>query len=155
MRDMHDLTFDECIELLIEEQVAHVGVVTERGPYVTPVSYVFAGDRLAFRTRPGERLQALEADPRVCVEVSRYNTHTGDWKSVVARGTATRTTDDREIQAVTEGLIEKYRPAIGSLLAVGATPPLGGEVIVTVELEEVTGRSSGSFFAFRTKPGRF
>ncbi len=152
---MEDLTFDECMELLTGEQVAHLGVVTERGPYVTPLSYVFSGERLAFRTRPGERLRALDSDPRVCVEVSRYNSETGDWVSVVARGTAARVTDDREIQAVTQALLAKYRPAIGSLLAIGGSPPLGDEVVVAIDLEEITGRSSGSFFAFRSKPGRF
>ena len=75
--------------------------------------------------------------------------------SVVARGTAARVTDDREIQAVTQALLAKYRPAIGSLLAIGGSPPLGDEVVVAIDLEEITGRSSGSFFAFRSKPGRF
>lgn len=142
------------MDLLREELVAHIGVATADGPYVTPVSFVYSGEDIAFRTRPGTRLSALTADPRVCVEVSRYDRETGAWESVVVRGHARRITDDQRIQQVIAAILGKYRQAFGSLLAPGAALPLGDEAVVVVGVEEITGRSSGSFFGPRTRPGR-
>ncbi len=152
---MDTLSIDQCHALFEEEHVAHVGVVTEEGPYVTPVSYVHLGAQLAFRTAPGRRTEAIETDPRVSVEVSRYDTSTGDWSSAIARGKARVIRNDRvKEQQVVDALLEKYRDAYDNLLSIRAGSGPGTRFIVVVDIIEMSGRTSGGFLLPRTLPGR-
>jgi len=152
---MDTLTPEECRSLLEHQHVAHIGVVTPDGPYVTPISYAIVGTELAFRTAPGRRTEAIEADARVSVEVSDYDAETGDWASVIVTGTA-RIMADEPIteQAVIDALFDKYRHAYQSLLSVPSDIGFGPRFVVLVELAEVSGRKSGGFMSTRTRPGR-
>jgi len=150
---MQDLPHAETLELLRSEPVAHLAVVADGEPYVTPISYVFDSGALSFRTGRGRRVTAIEANPRVCVEVSIYDTDTGEWKSVVATGTARLVEETRHCEAIIAALLAKYRSAVAPL-STGARMPMGEEVIVTISLDQISGRSSGSFFTMRTRPGR-
>lgn len=152
---MDTLTREQCQQLLESEHVAHVGVITEDGPYVTPISFVYLGSMLAFRTAPGRRTEAIEVDPRVSVEASTYDADTGDWSSVIVRGTATVVRNDAaKEQVVVDALFEKYRSAYDNLLS---TPPGMGpstRFIVLVEIVELSGRTSSGYMQPRTRPGR-
>ncbi len=147
---MEELSFETCLELLQTEHVAHVAVSTDRGPYVTPVAYVFSGDHLAFRTRTGTRLAAIDRDPRVCIEVSRHNLDTGEWKCVIARGTAHRVSGGPHMQQILAAILRKYGPTVGAFVGRAADD----EVVVTVEIVELTGRGAGPFDAGGTPLAR-
>jgi nitroimidazol reductase NimA-like FMN-containing flavoprotein (pyridoxamine 5'-phosphate oxidase superfamily) len=152
---MDTLTQEQCRNLLEDEHVAHIGVITDEGPYVTPISYVTLDNKLAFRTAPGRRTEAIEIDPRVSVEASRYDRETGDWSSVIVRGTATVIRNDaaRE-QVVVDALFDKYRNAYDNLLSMPAGMGLGTRFIVVVDIVEMSGRTSGGYLQPRTRPGR-
>ena len=85
---MQDLTETEARDLLERADVAHLGVIADGEPYVTAVSFVISGNLFLFRTGPGRRLRAIENGSPVCVEVSEYDSETGDWASVLAVGPA-------------------------------------------------------------------
>lgn len=150
---MNDLTTDQCRRLLAESAVAHLAVVADGEPYVSPISYVLREAAVCIRTGPGRRLDAIRSHPRVCLEVSKFDAATGQWESVIAWGEAEIVEDDRLAQAIIIDLIDKYRPAIGNPLSPpGAMPE--PEVILRIPLDEVTGRTSGSLFSVRRRPGR-
>lgn len=77
---MDPLARDEALRLLAEEQVAHIGFISEGSPYVTPMPFVVDEGRIVlFRTtggkklealRLGKKLEALRLEPSVCIEVS-------------------------------------------------------------------------------------
>lgn len=153
---METLTREEALEILAREHVAHLGVISNGAPYVTPMSFVVDGDRVLFRTMAGRKLDAIKASPSVCIEVSRYDEETGDWVSVIVEGTA-RLVDDDETRRDTVALIfEKYERVMGSpLSAGGGLLPLGGYPnVIEVPIEDVVGMSSGRGMSARTKPGR-
>lgn len=146
---------DEAIQFLAEALVAHIGVVDDGRPYVTPISFVLDGRRLLFRTKPGKRLEAIEANPNVCVEVSRFDEETGDWVSVVISGTAREHTDDATTSRTVELLFDKYEAFLGSPLGHGGLQPMASfPHVMEVTIEEISGMSSGRGFGFRTRPGR-
>ncbi len=149
------MTREEALALLEDAPVAHLGVVSEGRPYVTPMSFVLDGDFIVFRTIAGRKLEAIRANPEVCVEASRFDPESGEWASVIVDGNA-RETDDQELRArVVAKLLDKYRAAIGSPLSRGGLQPMTGlPHVVTVGIEEVSGMVSGSGFSHRTKPGR-
>jgi nitroimidazol reductase NimA-like FMN-containing flavoprotein (pyridoxamine 5'-phosphate oxidase superfamily) len=152
---MDTLTAEQSQAMLEESHVGHIGVITDDGPYVTPISYVHVGGQIAFRTAPGRRTEAIQADPRVCIEVSRYDDETGDWSSVIATGTARVVRgDNAKEQVVVDALFEKYRNAYHNLLSMPAGLGPGTRFIVVVDVSEVSGRSSGGYLQPRTRPGR-
>lgn len=152
-RGMNELTWERCRDILVDSRVAHMAVVAEGDPYVSPISYVVVGDAICIRTGPGKRVDALRLNPRVCVEVSEYDEANGDWESVIIWGTAEFVEDDRHAQEIIFAFIEKYRDVLGSPLNPGSVLP-DPDVIIRVPIEDSTGRGSGSYFSVRRRPGR-
>ena len=68
---MDELPFEEAMAFIARSDVAHLGVIDNGAPYVSPISYVLIEGRLCFRTGAGRRLDALRSNPRVSVEVSQ------------------------------------------------------------------------------------
>ncbi|HEU4916500.1 MAG TPA: pyridoxamine 5'-phosphate oxidase family protein [Acidimicrobiia bacterium] len=152
---MEPISEEEALQLLAGAMVAHIGVIRDGKPYVTPMSFVLDGRRLLFRTKPGMRLEAIEANPSVSIEVSDFDEVTGDWVSVVVTGTAAERTDEPTTTRTVELLFQKYESVLGSPLGHGGLQPMATfPHVIEVTIEEITGMSSGRGFAFRTRPGR-
>jgi nitroimidazol reductase NimA-like FMN-containing flavoprotein (pyridoxamine 5'-phosphate oxidase superfamily) len=151
---MEDLTRSECDEVLARGRVAYLGVIDEDAPYVSAVSYVFAGGRLVFRSLEGRRMRSIRANPTVSVLVTQVEPDSGDWQSVASAGRAEIVTDPaREGDAVAK-LLQKYASSYDALLGISDSMPHHGAFVVSVVLHDVTGRRSGSLFGPKTRPGR-
>jgi len=131
-------------------------VILDGEPYVCPMSFVVDEDRILFRTLAGKKLDGIRANPRVCVEVSSFDEESGDWRSVIVRGTARFVDSDGVRQKIIAQLFSKYQKVMGSpLSAGGGLMPLGGNPhVIEVPIEEISGMSSNGGFGIRTKPGR-
>jgi len=152
---LEPISDEEAFEFLREAMVAHLGVVQDGEPYVTPMSFVVDGRRLLFRTKPGKRFEAIEKNPRVCVEVSRFDEESGDWVSVVVKGNAVERTDEPTTLRAVEMLLEKYASVLGSPLGTGGLQPMASfPHVLEVSIDEITGMTSGRGFSYRTRPGR-
>ncbi len=153
---MESLTREESYEILVSEPVAHLGVISNGAPYVTPMSFVVADDRVRFRTMAGRKLDAIRTNPAVSIEVSRYDEETGAWVSVIVEGDA-RLVDDNESRQETIALLfAKYEKVIGSPLSGGGgLLPLGGHpYVIEVLIDRIAGMTSSRGMSVRTKPGR-
>jgi nitroimidazol reductase NimA-like FMN-containing flavoprotein (pyridoxamine 5'-phosphate oxidase superfamily) len=142
-----ELSAEECWDILREGRVAHVAVVDRGEPYVTPVSYVVVDGRLAFRSAPGRRAEALERDPQVCVAVTEPGD--GGWRSVVLRGEARFVDDPHRHAEVVAALLAKYSSEIMPGFTAPAPFPEERRV-VTIAPVAVTGRADGAAL----RPGR-
>lgn len=152
---MEPLNREEALEILRDAPVAHLGLIDDGEPYVTPMSFVLEGERIFFRTMAGRKLDALRANPSVCIEASRYDEETGDWASVIVRGVAVETEEESVKTDVISRLFRKYDKVIGSPLAGGGMRPLEGlPHVLVVEMGEVSGMVSGRGWGRRTRPGR-
>jgi len=153
---MQPLTRQQAFDLLDREPVAHLGIIFDGEPYVCPMSFVVDGDRILFRTLAGMKLDGIRANPRVCVEVSSFDEETGDWDSVIARGTARFVDGDDVRQKTIAQLFSKYEKVMGSpMSAGGGLMPLGGHpYVIEVPIDEISGMTSNGGFRIRTKPGR-
>lgn len=152
---MEPMTEGEALEFLRGAMVAHIGVVSDGEPYVTPMSFVVDGRRILFRTKPGKRLEAIGTDPVVSIEVSKFDETTGVWVSVVVKGRAVERVDDETAARAVELLLEKYKAVLGSPFGHGGLQPMATfPHVVEVPIEVITGMTSGSGFSFRTRPGR-
>jgi nitroimidazol reductase NimA-like FMN-containing flavoprotein (pyridoxamine 5'-phosphate oxidase superfamily) len=149
---MEDLTAEQCLKVLEEGTVAHLAVVSDGEPYVTPLSYVIIDGDLLFRTVPGRRIDALAADPHVCVEVTTTK-EDGGWESIVFWGEARFVEDDRIHADVVAALLAKYHTE--SALGFSSPSVFPEErTLVAITPERMTGRASGEGFSAPTRPGR-
>lgn len=152
---MESLSREQALEVLENAPVAHLGLIDGERPYVTPMSFVVEGDRIFFRTMAGKKLDALRANPFVCIEASKYDEETGEWESVIVWGVARETDEDSIKQDVISHLFRKYEKAVGSPLSGSGMRPLEDlPHVVVVEMEEVSGMTSGRGWSQRTRPGR-
>ncbi len=152
---MEALTTEEAYAFMQKALVAHIGVIADGAPYVTPMSFVLEENRILFRTKPGQRFEALVANPRVCIEASRYDEESGDWVSVIVSGDAAVVEDDETRQLTVQLLLRKYEDVLGSPLSRGGLQPMAGfPHVVQVDIEEISGLSSGRGVGARTRPGR-
>lgn len=153
---MESVSREEALEVLAVQPVAHLGIVVDGAPYVTPMSFVLEGERVLFRTIAGKKLDLIRVNPAVCIETADYDPDTGDWVSVIIRGTA-RLVDDPETRRELIALLyDKYEKVMGSPFSVGGgLVPLGGApYVIEVPIDEINGMSSGRGIHVRTKPGR-
>lgn len=145
---MRELEANEISALLGSALVAHVAVVEGDQPYVGPLSFVYAGGVIAFRTRDGRRLDAIRANPAVSIDVTETGPGVADWASVIVSGQARVIDGTPDSANIVTRLIAKYRAAYGG------TPPDwlldDGAHLVAVTPDEITGRGSAG-----TRPGRF
>ncbi len=152
---MEPITKARAHEFLEAALVAHIGVVVEGEPYVTPMSFIIHQGRILFRTKPGRRLEGIKANPVVSIETSTFDETSGDWTSVIVKGNATIEKDDVVVQATLTGLYDKYREILGTPLGRGGIQPIASfPNVVTVEILEISGMSSSGPFSMRTRPGR-
>jgi nitroimidazol reductase NimA-like FMN-containing flavoprotein (pyridoxamine 5'-phosphate oxidase superfamily) len=152
---MDPLTELEAREFLSEAKVAHIGVVSNGVPYVSPMSYVLDDNRILFRTKPGRRFEALIANPAVSIEVSRFDDASGDWMSVIVEGNAVERTDAETTTRAVELLLEKYEKVLGSPLSRSGFQAMATfPHVVEVAIDEISGMASGRGLSFPTRPGR-
>ena len=150
---MNDLSRDEAIEILQTQNVAHIGVLSDGEPYVTPLSFVILGDELCFRSVAGRRLSAVKDHPRVCIEASAGDDST--WQSVVAWGDAYVVDDPNRQGEVIAAILSKYSRSIDSMLSFSASGAVSEEgAVVAVPLTDISGRSSGHDLGPTIRPGR-
>jgi nitroimidazol reductase NimA-like FMN-containing flavoprotein (pyridoxamine 5'-phosphate oxidase superfamily) len=150
---MNSLTPQEIAEVIADARVAHLAVIADGEPYVTPMSFVSLGDGIAFRSLAGKRLDALRANPRVSIAITQHIPETGAWRSVIATGTARVVEDTKQESIIIEKLLSRYSESFRTLLGDSA-PTLSRAYVIRVEFDSITGRSSGAFLQARTRPGR-
>ena len=152
---MESITVKQAKRFLEESLVAHIGVMSEGEPYVTPISFVVDSDRILVRTKPGKRYEAMLENPVVSIEASTFDNETGDWTSVIVRGRAADASDDATITLTVQLLFQEYGTVLGSPLSRGGIQPMASfPHVVQVTIDQITGVTSGGGFAMRTRPGR-
>ena len=152
---MHELNEAEITHLLEVQPVAHIGVISDGVPYVTPASFIYKDGSVWFRAATGRRVGAMEENPKVCVEVTRYHQYTGMWESVVAWGEAVIHDDPRYQLRLADQLEDKYRDPLSALEGVEVErTPEESIVAVEVRLQERSGRASLRPGGGRSRPGR-
>lgn len=84
---IHDLTFDECVQLLQRNSIAHLGCAKDGQPYVVPIHYSFdAGQHVVYVVSTlGQKVEWMRANPRVCLTVDEISDK-NHWTTVVLNG---------------------------------------------------------------------
>ena len=134
-----NLTEKEARKLLSEQKIGHLGCVLESGePYIVPVNYLFKDDEIYIHSWPGQKLDALRANGKVCLQVEKI----GDscrWQSAIAFG------EFKEVKRTNKKIeiLKEFSARFEHLTPVEAMIEdqwnLGGLVVFRLHIKRITG----------------
>lgn len=84
---IREMSKEECLQMLAGTRVARLACAREDQPYVVPVYFGYdERDQCLYGfTTPGQKIEWMRSNPRVCVEIDEI-TANDQWMSVVAVG---------------------------------------------------------------------
>jgi hypothetical protein len=78
-------TEEEARSLLNDSCLGHLGCITEKGPYIVPINYIFHEGNIYVHSLKGAKIEALRQNPKVCLQVDCLETEY-KWRSAIAFG---------------------------------------------------------------------
>ena len=128
-------------KLLKEQKLGHLGCVLESGePYVVPVNYLFRDDEIYIHCLPGQKLDALRANGKVCLQVEKIG-KSCRWQSAIAFG------EFQEVKRTNKKIeiLKEFSTRFEHLTPVEAMMEeqwnLGGLVVFRLNIKRITGMS--------------
>lgn len=83
---IHELTRDECNDVLTRAKFGRLGCAHDNQPYVLPLNFAFDGDSYLYGfTTLGQKVEWMRSNPLVCFEVDEVQNH-NHWRSVIVFG---------------------------------------------------------------------
>ncbi len=136
-----NLTEIEAQDLIKEQKLGHLGCVLESGePYVVPVNYLFTGDEIYIHCLPGQKLDAMRANGKVCLQVEKIEKPCR-WQSAIVFGEfqeVKRTNKKVEILKEFSTRFEHLTP-VESMMEEQWNP--GGLIVFRINVKRITGMS--------------
>ncbi len=140
------------MELLLERMpVGRLALMTEDGPYAVAVNYLLLEGSIYFHSgQGGKKMEALQADPRVCFLVDDVGPQvlwekgcgiSQVYESVVCFGKAEIVEDPLEKRRILEKIVQKYVPSNYS------TRPMDDRsvektAVVRIAIESMSGKAN-------------
>jgi uncharacterized protein len=142
---IHDLAFDECVQLLQRNSVGHLGCAKDGEPYVIPIHYSFDVEQHAIYivSTLGQKIEWMRANPRVCLSVDEI-TDKDHWSTVVLSGAYEELDDLRDSRNAEKGpqqLLQQRREWWLPALAKHASDARK-VVVFQIRIDRMTGRRS-------------
>jgi nitroimidazol reductase NimA-like FMN-containing flavoprotein (pyridoxamine 5'-phosphate oxidase superfamily) len=142
---IHELTPDECRQLLADNTLGRLACARSDQPYITPLFYYFdaTDDCLYAFATVGQKIEWMRDNPKVCIEVDQI-TDQFQWTTVVAFGRYEELSEAAGAGPVLErarALFERnpnwWLPGTGRLVSEGEreTP-----VVYRIRIDRATGR---------------
>ena len=141
----------EVIDAILDEGlVAHVGFAVEGQPYVIPMTYVRAGDRLYLHGSPASRLlRGLRRGLPVCATVTLLDGlvlarsafhHSMNYRSVVILGEAAEVTGREDKRSALHALVEHVVPRRSAEIRPPTDRELDGTLVLGLSLDEASAK---------------
>ena len=140
----------ECEKILREGKSGVLAVAGDDGyPYAVPMSYFYHEDKIYFHSaKSGHKIDAIVSDPRVSFCVTALDEvlpekFSGDFRSVIAFGTARIIEDDKEKWQIMEIITKKYAPdAAQSAVDAKIDVRFKAVSIIVMDIEHLSGKES-------------
>jgi nitroimidazol reductase NimA-like FMN-containing flavoprotein (pyridoxamine 5'-phosphate oxidase superfamily) len=139
---IHELTTDECLEVLRRNTLGRLACVQDGQPYIVPVSFNLDGNYIYGFSTVGQKVQWMRANPLVCLEVEEIADRRR-WTTVLAFGSYEELTDSPEHAAAQRRAEELFasrdrwwEPATGKT----ASRDPHAAVVYRINVHRLTGR---------------
>jgi len=99
----------EAEELLSRNRVGRLGCVLEDGgPYVVPVNYLYRDGNVYIHSHPGQKISAMKANNKVCLQTDQISYDGFTWQSVIAFGEFQVVSDKDEIDRLLDAMFDRF-----------------------------------------------
>jgi nitroimidazol reductase NimA-like FMN-containing flavoprotein (pyridoxamine 5'-phosphate oxidase superfamily) len=95
---IREMTEDECRQALERLSFGRLGCALDNQPYVVPIYFSYDGRHLYGFSTPGQKIEWMRSNPRVCLEVDERTDH-DQWISVIVSGRYQELPDTPEFAA--------------------------------------------------------
>ena len=128
----------DALAILREGSLGRLGCIAAGWPYVVPVNYFFDGKDIYIHSLPGKKVNALRANPRVCLQVDEIK-DTYHWRSVIAYGIF----EEVSTEAARERVLSKLHSRLPHMTPVESMLVEGFKetIVFRIKVDEVTGMS--------------
>ncbi len=122
--------------ILREGTLGRLGCIAAGWPYVTPVNYYFDGEDIFIHSAPGKKIDALRANPRICLQVDEI-TDSYNWRSVIVYGAFEEIFGEEKRENILNKLYSRlpHLTPVESKLIEG----LKETVVFRIKVDEITG----------------
>ena len=136
------LSQDQSRELLLKERMGRLGCITDDSPYIVPVNYVFDGECAYLHSLPGQKIEAMRANRRVCLQVDEIRDELS-WRSVLAFGTYEEIKNSNERSEALNHLLARFSrlTPVESFIAEDAGAP--APIVFRIRVSRLTGLCEG------------
>jgi len=95
---IHQMTLEECRDVLAQANVARLTCEMDGQPYVVPVNLAYDGSYLLGFATMGLKIDCMRANPLVCVEIDDIKSQ-NQWMTVLVFGSYEELPDEPEYKA--------------------------------------------------------
>jgi uncharacterized protein len=126
----------DALAILREGTLGRLGCIAAGWPYVVPMNYFFDGKDIYIHSLPGKKIDALRANPRVCLQVDEIE-DSFHWRSVIVYGTFEKVSSEETRENVLTKLHSRlpHMTPVESMLVKGLKETL----VFRIKVDEVTG----------------
>lgn len=82
---VEEMTVEDCRKAMSSAVFGRLASAQDGQPYVVPVSFAVDGDYAYLFSMPGQKVDRMRKNPRVCLEVDNVNSQS-TWMSIVVLG---------------------------------------------------------------------
>ncbi len=133
------LSETEAQKLLKEQKFGHLGCILETGePYVVPVNYLFYDEEIYLHLLPGDKLDALRTNPKICLQVEKIEDIL-KWQSVIVFGEFQEVKRTNEKIKVMQEFAKKFERLTPVEAMIEEEWNLGGTVVFRIKIKKITG----------------
>lgn len=147
---MSSLDQAECLRVLENSPIGHLGCFSHKEVYVVPITYVIDYPYIYSHSSNGKKIALMQKNPHVCLEVEEIHS-LFEWKSVIAWGTFEQVKGEEATKAM-RLLIQRVVKMNGeehlSPLTVDFAAMLETAVIYRIHIKKITGRYEGNLQNF-------
>ena len=132
------LSEDESRSLLKGGGLARLGYVLDDEPHIVPVNYVLDGDCAYIHSLPGNKITALRAHPRACLQVDEIEDQF-HWRSVLAFGDFEEVREPSERNYLLGKILSRFPQLtpVEAAIAQDAEPPT--VILFRIRIDKVSG----------------
>ena len=132
----------EARNLIAAGKIGRLGCVDNGEPYVVPINYVFEDESIYSHSLPGQKIEALRAHPRACLQVDEIQDDL-EWRSVIAFGNFEEIRVPSDRRAILGKLLARFPKLtpVESVMARDAGAP--DSVVFCIRIDRITGVAEG------------
>jgi hypothetical protein len=82
---IQQISEEECKAILADASFGQLGCSSEDQPYVVPITFAYEAEHLYVFSTPGQKIEWMRKNPKVCVQVTKIENETA-WVSVIVIG---------------------------------------------------------------------